>query len=388
VTSTSYRRGDHGPAVAQIRDHLALLGLLPSEPAERRGSQWDAEFDDEVDAAVRNFQQHRGLIADGVVGPSTWRRLDGARWSLGDRVLRYGARHMQHGDDVAALQKRLHDLGFDPGRIDGIFGADTERGLQELQRNLGLPADGLCGPVTFRALDRLSRTVVGGEPHRIREAERLHHRGPGLTGKVIVIDPGHGGPDQGVCANGLVEAEVVADLAARIEGRLGAMGVTAFLTRGTHADAPTPSEPERAVFANEVDADLVISLHTDGHDSEHAQGVATYYYGSSSTAQGGEGVHSVIGEAFAELVQREIVSRTDLLDGRIDAKTWDILQRTRMPAVRIDVGYLTHAGDAARLADPSLRDTVAEAVLVALQQLYQPTTDLRPNVVQLPTAVS
>jgi N-acetylmuramoyl-L-alanine amidase len=294
---------------------------------------------------------------------------------------------MQHGDDVAALQRRLHDLGFDPGRIDGIFGPDTERGLQELQRNLGLPTDGLCGPITFRALDRLSRTVVGGEPHRIREAERLHHRGPGLAGKVIVIDPGHGGADRGTCAHSLIEADVVADLASRIEGRLGAMGVTAFLTRGTNPEAPTPSEVDRAVFANEVDADLVISLHTDGHGSEHAQGVATYYYGTPG-ATGTSGVHSVIGEAFAELVQREIVSRTDLLDGRVDAKSWDILQRTRMPAVRIDVGYITHAGDAARLADPALRDTIAEAVLVALQQLYQPTTDLRPTVVEVPTPVS
>ena len=81
-------------------------------------------------------------------------------------------------------------------------------------------------------------------------------------------------------------------------------------------------------------------------------------------------------------MQREIVARTDLLDGRSDAKTWDLLQRTRMPAVRLDLGYLTHPGDAARLADPAFRDTIAEAVLVALQQLYQPTTDLRPNVVR------
>ena len=125
---------------------------------------WDATFDASVDAAVRAFQQQRGLIADGVVGLSTWRRLDGARWGLGDRVLRYGTRHMQNGDDVTALQQRLFDLGFDPGRIDGVFGPDTEHGLKELQRNLGIPSDGLCGPVTFRALERLSRTVVGGEP--------------------------------------------------------------------------------------------------------------------------------------------------------------------------------------------------------------------------------
>jgi N-acetylmuramoyl-L-alanine amidase len=383
VTLSTYRRDDHGPAVAQIRDHLALLGLLTHEPAERTEAQWDAVFDAEVEHAVRTFQQERGLIADGVVGPSTWRRLEGARWALGDRVLRYGARHMQHGDDVTALQRRLHDLGFDPGRIDGIFGPDTDHALKELQRNLGIPADGLCGPVTFRALDRLARTVVGGDPHHIREAERLHRSGPGLGGKVIVIDPGHGGDDTGVRANGLVEAEVVADLASRIEGRLGALGVSAFLTRGTSTDRPALTEIERAAFANDVDADLVISLHTDGHNSPRAHGVATFYYGTS----GDHSVHSVIGEAFAELVQREIVHRTDLLDGRTDAKTWDILQRTRMPAVRIDVGYLTHAGDAARLADPSLRDTIAEAVLVALQQLYQPTTDLRPQVVRLPSTV-
>lgn len=383
MTQSMYRRGDHGAAVAQIRDHLSLLGLLTHEPAERNSGEWDPTFDEDVERAVRAFQQERGLIADGVVGPSTWRRLEGARWALGDRVLRYGARHMQHGDDVSTLQRRLHDLGFDPGRIDGIFGPDTERALKELQRNVGIPADGLCGPVTFRSLDRLSRTVVGGAPHLIREAERLHRSGPGLAGKVIVIDPGHGGDDRGVCANELVEAEVVADLASRIEGRLGALGVTAFLTRGTQ-DAPARTEVERAAFANEVDADLVLSLHTDGHGSPHAQGVATYYYGTSGEHE----VHSIVGEKFAELVQREIVSRTDLLDGRTDAKTWDILQRTRMPAVRIDVGYLTHPGDAARLADAGLRDTIAEAVLVALQQLYQPTTDLRQHDLRQVTAVS
>jgi N-acetylmuramoyl-L-alanine amidase len=383
VTQPHYRHGDHGPAVAQIRDHLTLLGLLPQDRPGRDEYGWDAPFDDDTERAVRAFQQQRGLIADGVVGPSTWRRLDGARWKLGDRVLRYGTRHMQHGDDVAVLQRRLHDLGFDPGRIDGIFGADTERALKELQTSLGIPSDGLCGPVTFRGLDRLSRTVVGGDPHTIREAERLHRSGPGLAGKVIVLDPGHGGDDRGICEHDLCEADVVADLASRIEGRLGAVGVTAFLTRGVHHRSAAPNENDRALFANEVDADLVISIHTDGHNSPHAQGVATYYYGTG----GANPVHSVIGEAFADLVQRELVARTDLLDGRTDAKTWDILQRTRMPAVRIDVGYLTHAGDAARLADPKLRDTVAECVLVALQQLYQPTTDLRPDVVELPAPV-
>ena len=394
-----YRLGDHGPAVAQIRDHLGRLGPLADDLSPQpdstvgkvsaprpppAGHSLDASFDSHLERAVRAFQQQRGLIADGVVGPATWRCLDDARWRLGDRVLRYGVHHMQTGDDVAALQRRLHELGFDPGRIDAIFGPETERALQEFQRNVGIPSDGLCGPVTFKSLDRLARTVVGGAPHLIREAQRMHRSGPGLTGKVIVIDPGHGGTDPGVVVNELQEAELVADLSARIEGRLGAVGATAFLTRGgTRSDQPPLTEGARAAFANEVDADLLLSLHIDAHSSPHAQGVAAFYYGSA----GPRGVHSAAGERFANLLQHEIVERTALWDDRTDAKTWELLQRTRMPAVRLDLGYLTHPADAARLADPTFRDSVAEAVLVSLQRLYHPSADLRDSVLKLPETV-
>lgn len=370
----SFRLGDHGPAVAQVRDHLARLGLLVGEPAERLDdASLDATFDADVDQAVRAFQQQRGLNADGIVGRETWRRLDDARWRLGDRVLRVVTGRLVSGDDVVALQRRLYELGFDPGRVDGMFGPDTDRAVRELQRNTGIPVDGLCGPVTFKALGRLARTVTGGEPHALRETERLHRSGPGVAGKVVVVDPGHGGDDRGVQANGLAEADVVADVAARIEGRLAAVGVVTVLSHGRlAADHPCPSDLDRAELANQVDADLVLSLHTDGAHSEQAQGVATYYYGADR-----RGMHSAVGEAFADLLQEELVARTDLLDGRTDGKTWDLLRLTRMPAVRLELGYLTHAGDAARLADPAFRDTIAEGVLVALQRLYLPTEPVR-----------
>lgn len=380
-----FRLGDHGPAVAQVRDHLARLGLLPGEPTDRLdAAALDAPFDASVDQAVRAFQQQRGLMADGVVGPETWRRLDDARWRLGDRVLRFASSRMVTGDDVVALQRRLLELGFDPGRVDGIFGPDTDHALREFQRNTGIPVDGLCGPVTFKVLGQLARTVTGGEPHALRETQRLQRSGPGLAGKVVVIDPGHGGLDRGAVAHGLVEAEVVEDLAARIEGRLAAVGVVTVLTHGRlAADVEPPSDHERAQLANEVDADLVLSLHTDGSANPQAQGVATYYYGA-----GRHGVHSVVGEAFAELLQSELVVRTDLQDNRTDAKTWELLRFTRMPTVRLELGYLTHPGDAARLADPLFRDVVAEGVLVAMQLLYLPVGSLTlPGDPRVPQAV-
>ena len=83
--------------------------------------------------------------------------------------------------------------------------------------------------------------------------------------------------------------------------------------------------------------------------------------------------HSAAGERFAGLVQREIVARTDLRDCRTHAKTWDLLRYTRMPAVRIELGYVTNPDDAARLGDPDFRDVVAEAIVVAVQRLYLPS---------------
>jgi len=131
-------------------------------------------------------------------------------------------------------------------------------------------------------------------------------------------------------------------------------------------------------LANRLDADLVVSLHADGQSVPQAQGVATFFYGA-----GPSGASSAVGRRVAELVQDEVVSRTDLLDGRIDGKTWDLLRHTRMPAIRLEVGYLSNPGDAARLADPAFRDTIAEAVLVALQRLYLPRE--APATVVLPT---
>ena len=114
-------------------------------------------------------------------------------------------------------------------------------------------------------------------------------------------------------------------------------------------------------------ADLVISLHVEAHPNPLASGVATYYYGNDRY-----GHYSSMGARFAGLVQREICARTDLLDCRTHPMNWDLLRRTRMPAVRIEAGYLTNPGDAARLADPAFRDVLAEAIVAAVQRLYLP----------------
>jgi N-acetylmuramoyl-L-alanine amidase len=379
----TYRRGDDGPAVAEVRAKLRLVGLLTEDDAEPARTVVTAVFDDATDLAVRAFQQQRGLPVDGIIGPATYQALDEARWRLGDRILFYVPARLLAGDDVAALQQRLLDMGFDCGRVDGLFGVETDEALRDFQRNTGLVADGTCGPATFKALTRLSRTVTGGRPHDMRDSEAINRAGPTLSDKLVIVDPGRG--DEPGAAS--TSDDLVYDLASRIEGRLSATGCTAFLTRGpevgpgaplevvavadegevSDADVGRPGEVQRAEFANAAGADLLISLQAAAHDNPEASGVATYYYGSDRY-----GHYSSIGARFAGLVQREICARTDLVDLRTHPMNWDLLRRTRMPAVRIEVGYLSNAGDAARLADPAFRDVLAEAVVAAVQRLYLP----------------
>lgn len=359
------RRGDRGPAVAEIRGKLILMGLLPPSFDEHLGTLDGVDhFDEAMDRAVRQFQQERAITVDGIIGPATYRALDEARFRLGDRLLSYVVANPLTGDDVALLQRRLQELGFDVGRIDGVFGVHTLEGLQEFQRNVGLPADGTCGPATFKALAGLRSKGGAGSPDSLRAALALEQAGPALPGKVVVIDPGHGGPDRGVVGHGLAEADVALDLATRIEGRLAATGVSAYLTRGPGSEGRR-DDRARAAFANDTRADLLLSLHCDAQDNPEACGVATYYYGNDR-----HGAYSVIGERFAGLIQREIVARTGLLDGRTHPKTWDLLRHTRMAAVRVELGYLTNAADAAHLALPAFRDVLAEAVVVAVQRVY------------------
>ena len=366
MSSPASRRGDSGAAVAEIRDRLNRLGLLSDSGDSPESTP--AIFDDAVDEAVRAFQQQRGLTVDGIVGVQTFRHLEEARWELGDRILSFRAGWLISGDDVRALQQRLASLGFHVDRVDGIFGPQTDRAIRDFQRSVGVASDGTCGPDTYRALARLARTMSGGaiSSTTLRELTVLESLRTGVADKVVVIDPGHGGQDLGLTHGELSESTVAGDLSRRVEGRLAALGVQVLLTRAIDSTR-SMDESQRADFANHTSADLVLSVHVDSIGTPHAAGCATFYYGDPL-----QGTGSRLGARFAEMVQEEICARTDLLDCRTHAMTWDLLRLTRMPAVRIECGYLSNPRDAQRLSDPSFRDAVAEGIASAVVRFFAP----------------
>lgn len=370
------RRGHRGGAVVETRDTLATLGFLENPEEHLTTGQHVAldVFDDDLDHAVRAFQQRRGLLVDGIVGEATYRALKEASYRLGARTLAHQFGAPMYGDDIATLQSRLQDLGFYTALVDGYFGLQTHNALMSYQRECGLAPDGICGPETLRSLYFLGSRVTGGSLHAIREEELVRRSGPRLSGKRIIIDPGRGGSDHGLIVSGpdgpISEADILWDLASRLEGRMTAIGMETILSRPINR---SPTDAERAATANVVGADLMISLRFERRTSPAANGVASFYFGSS------HGSVSTIGRNLADFIQREVPARTGLLDCRAHGRTWDLLRLTRMPSVQVDVGYITNPRDSRMLSTRECRDAIAEGILAAVKRLYLLGKNDRPT---------
>lgn len=373
------RAGDSSPRVAEVRIALARLGLLEGYEGSvdfgaQAFSKQEMLFDDALADTLRAFQQSRGIVPTGEIDELTLRELREASYKLGARVLSYQPNQWLVGDDVGQLQNQLHELGFYSSRVDGRFGPKTHEALANFQLDTGLEDDGVCGPDTLRALSLLGRRITGGSAHAIREREHVRQAGPNLTGKRVVIDPALGGADRGDAVQGrygeIYEEEILWDLAQRVEGRMVAAGMETILSRPR---GDNPSAKARADLANGFNADVVISLKLDRYQNDKANGVATFYFGSE------HGSSSLTGETLSGYIQREISARTDLQNCHNHGRTWEMLRMTKMPSVEVVPGYLTNPGDVAVLTDPSQRDAIAEAIVVAVKRLYLMDMDDQPT---------
>ena len=182
MTPEVLRVGAGGEPVRDLQMRLASAGFASKDSSGDYGLS--------TEGSVRHFQESRGIRVDGICGPQTWASLVESGRILGDRLLSQH-RPMLRGDDVLLLQRRLNALGFNAGREDGIFGPNTASGLLDFQRNAGVAADGVVGPLTIESLDRLGNQD-GASVAAVRERETLRQATRDLTSQVIFLatEPG------------------------------------------------------------------------------------------------------------------------------------------------------------------------------------------------------
>ena len=277
--------------MAELHRRLGVLGLARTEGRPDL-------YDDQTVALVEAFQRSRGVPLTGVVDGLTATRLAEAQWRLGERLL-YLARPHQRGDDVAALQVALAQLGFNPGRIDGIFGPLAHEALSEFQRNCGLEPTGVLTLATYRELVRLRSPG----PARSLVTEAWTRAGFDIPHQVSVL----------VCGVGPL-AEALAD---------SWSGTTGVHTRlGVLAEAA-------AEVANDLDVALVLSIVP----SPEVLGVRLHYWAGSTS-------HSRPGETVAS----SLASALSAIDGgprvEVTGRALPILAGTRMTTLHVEHGAL------------------------------------------------
>lgn len=280
-----------------------------------------------TEQAVVDFQASRGLRTDGVCDAATWTALVEASWSFGDRMLYLTSPNLR-GEDVTELQTHLSRLGFDCGRIDGIFGPNTARAVSEFQSNAGLSVDGICSTNTATAILRLGSQSGSGpgiatlrETENVLAAERGFHR--------VVI------------------------------GQFGGLsGIARLVSRALReqhdvvmlVDEPDVSSHSRA--ANHFSADAYLGL--EGHGEADCT-IAFYQV---------PGFTSVRGEALAGEVAREVQRSLPSLSVSTVGMRLPILRETRMPAVLCSLGpfqeIVDHAPEVAAAITRAFRTWQAE----------------------------
>lgn len=272
--------------------------------------------------AMRGFQQARGLRADGICDEHVWTALVEASWKLGDRQLLLTSPNLR-GDDVADLQSRLARLGFDCGRVDGIFGPRSARALEDFQSNCGVPSDGVCGPETVRVIIRVSRqTGTGPGVGAVRERERLRVGFESLATCRVVL-----GQFGGLSA-----------LTRTLARELRQRGATVM-------PLDEPDAVAQAIAANHFGAHVYIGF--EGHSEPCA--VAHYYQVPTFESAGGRELAELIAERLASIAG---------LSPAVSGMRLPVLRETRMPAVLLTVGPVRLATD----ATPDIVTAVLEAL--------------------------
>lgn len=291
--------GDDGDGVRDLHQRLHRIGELAQLPDEV------GSFSSGTVTAVRSFQERRGLRVDGVCTLATWNAIVEADCRFGERLL-YLQRPMMRGDDVEELQLRLGGLGFDAGRVDGIFGPDTVRALSEFQRNVGVTVDGIFGAECLAAMNRIGGRAGDRTVAVVRAMERLRLSATGLDGKRIVVGDLDG---QGLLSELLVRELRLADAS------------VAHLT--------DPTESDHARHSNDFEADLYVGLELD--DQRRCR--IAHFSVPGYESYGGRHLSSLL----VSPIERVFAAVPDFVVSATGMRL-PVLRETRMPAIVVRIG--------------------------------------------------
>lgn len=179
--------------------------------------------------------------------------------------------------------------------------------------------------------------------------------------KVLLLDAGHGGKDPGTSGNGLVEKNLTLTMLQKVNAELD-KDIKVYLTRNSDT---YPDNNSRARNANQI-ADAMVSIHMNAAENTLVNGTETLYKNHSNDT--GENLTS---KQLAQLIQNSIIEATGNNNrGIVHRNDLLILNGTTVPAVIVEVVFLSNAGDALKISQDAYQDIVAEAIAEAIEDAF------------------
>lgn len=242
-----------------------------------------------------------------------------------------------------------------PGDYESDYGYGTYDVKGTVVENIEVSTKG--GNTTFRfKQNRISAYEVtdegGSYAIRVKNPKEVYD-------KVLLLDAGHGGKDPGTSGNGMQEKNLNLTIAQKIAQKLQGSGIKVYMTRDSDV---YPENSTRAKTANDI-ADLMVSIHMNS-GPETANGTETLYQ-----VHANDNAARLTSKQLAEILQGKVVSATG--NTNRGAKLWTdvlILNRTTVPAVIVEVIFITNTGDALKISNPAYQDQVAQAIADGIQE--------------------
>lgn len=186
-----------------------------------------------------------------------------------------------------------------------------------------------------------------------------------FTDRPVVIDPGHGGGDGGAVNSymGLMEKSINLDIALRLESLLTEAGFNVVLTRATDRDVTWEGSPDklelqaRADVANNLDAGIFISIHHDSSTNSGMNGTGTFYYKD-------------IDYELAITVQKYLAANLGIANRGATKSKFYVLAHTSMPAVLVEVAFMSNSQNASLIATEEFRQKAAQAICDAVIEYF------------------
>jgi len=179
-------------------------------------------------------------------------------------------------------------------------------------------------------------------------------------GRLIVIDPGHGGKDPGAHGDNITEAEINLIAAKELKKKLEGLGFNVYMTRESNKYVGLYNRPQ---IANDLNAEAFISIHANAATNKAATGIENLYYPEAGYS---------LKRELAREIQKKLIAYTGAVDrGIVERPNLVVTRETKMPSVIVEMGFLTNAEEEARLMNPAYMDSITNGIRDGLLQILK-----------------